>query len=263
MQSKNGKIWKRAACLFGLLLAGAALNAHAQSAAGTYTGTYSGSDNGTVTIVIDGTGAVSCDFFSNPNQTHYRSSGGVAWFNSQFNISCQSAVNAGYIWVASSYSFVSPGQSFSGPWSASVNGKDGNGSFSVSAASGGGSGALNNAAISGLWYDPTYSGSGFNLFSSGVGLLVTYYGWDAGGNRMWLISDIGPTSIVPGSAITLNMNYTTGGVFNNPKHNGVVWGTLSLNFSSCKAATATLSGKDGNLTEHIVVLANVAGAPGC
>jgi len=119
------------------------------------------------------------------------------------------------------------------------------------------------ATVTGTWYDPAVSGSGFTFQMSGYGLLVTYYGWDAAGNRLWLTSDIGPSSLIPGDPITLNMSYTTGGTFSNPHNNVVPWGTLVLNFKSCRVATATLSGKDGTAKLNLLSLAGTIGLPGC
>ncbi len=119
------------------------------------------------------------------------------------------------------------------------------------------------STITGTWYDPAVSGSGFTFQMSGYGLLVTYYGWDAAGNRLWLTSDIGPSSLIPGDPVTLNMSYTTGGTFSNPHNNVAPWGTLVLNFKSCRVATATLSGKDGTANLNLLSLAATVGLPGC
>lgn len=119
------------------------------------------------------------------------------------------------------------------------------------------------SAVTGFWYDPAFSGSGFNIQMSWVGLVATYYGWDATGNRLWLTSDFGPTSLIPNTPITLNMSYTTGGTFNNPQHNVTQWGTLVLNFSDCRDAAATLSGKDGTLKLNLIQLVGANDLPGC
>jgi hypothetical protein len=119
------------------------------------------------------------------------------------------------------------------------------------------------STVTGFWYDPVFSGSGFNFQMSPFGLLVTYYGWDATGNRLWLTSDFGPSSLIPNAPITLKMTYTTGGTFGNPQHHSAQWGTLTLNFASCRAATASLSGNDGTVALNLVALVGVPGLPGC
>lgn len=119
------------------------------------------------------------------------------------------------------------------------------------------------SAISGSWYDPGYSGSGFSFQMSGSGLFVTYYGWDATGNHLWLVSDAGPTSLAINTPIVLNMSYATGGTFDRPQHNLARWGLLVVNFTSCQAATARLSGRSGNQNLSLTQLIGIAGLPGC
>ena len=121
----------------------------------------------------------------------------------------------------------------------------------------------NAAGVSGLWYDPVYSGSGFDFKMLESGLLVTYFGWDAVGNRLWLVSDIGPKVLEWNTPVVLNMNDTVGGVFNSPLHNVVQWGSLTLDFSTCDAATASLVGKDGIQNLNLRLLTHIAGQPGC
>ena len=121
----------------------------------------------------------------------------------------------------------------------------------------------NPSGVSGQWYDPVYSGSGFGFQMLESGLLVTYFGWDAAGNRLWLVSDIGPKVLEWNTPVVLNMNYTVGGIFNVPQHNVVQWGSLTLKFSTCEAATASLVGKDGEQDLSLRLLAGIAGQPVC
>jgi hypothetical protein len=121
----------------------------------------------------------------------------------------------------------------------------------------------NGSSVSGFWYDPVYSGSGFNFGFSSNGLLGTYFGWDAQGNRLWLTTDIGPRLLTLGVPIVFNMTYTTGGSFGMPQHNVAQWGSLVVNFSSCRAATASLSGVDGIQNFSLVQLSGIVGLPGC
>ena len=117
--------------------------------------------------------------------------------------------------------------------------------------------------MSGQWYDPVYSGSGFGFQMLESGLLVTYFGWDATGNRLWLVSEIGPKVLEWNTPVVVNMYSTVGGVFNNPQHNVVQWGSLTLNFSTCEAATGSLVGKDGVQNLSLRLLAGIAGQSGC
>lgn len=118
-------------------------------------------------------------------------------------------------------------------------------------------------SVNGFWYDPTASGSGFNFEIALVGLLVTYYGRDASGNRLWLTSDFGPSSITPNVPITLNMSSTSGGTFTAPQHNLTAWGTPVVTFLDCRSASATLSGKDGTVNLNLSHLTSISSAPGC
>jgi hypothetical protein len=232
---------------------------------GTYTGIYTGSDYGAVTIVVDAQSNVTCDFFSSPTFTHYQSSGTVNTGATWFLINCVSPSTASYYWSASSNPNSAPANALIGAWGGSLNGNQVSGSFTAyyTSVNTDPAGSLSTASFAGLWYEPQYTGTGFNILPSSVGLLVTYYGVDANGKPLWLISDIGPKSITIGSAITLNMSYSSSGNFQAPIRNPIAWGQLTLTFTSCTAASATLSGTDGTLTESLSLLAGAIGTPGC
>src|SRR5258708_32140538 len=96
-------------------------------------------------------------------------------------------------------------------------------------------------------------------------LCVYYSVWAYTHTRLWLAGDIGPTQITRGTAFTLNMSQTSGGSFlvPAPSSTNTKWGTLTLNFSSCTAATATLSGNDGSVNLNLQQLAGVVNLSGC
>jgi hypothetical protein len=124
----------------------------------------------------------------------------------------------------------------------------------------------NTTAVAGAWYDPAYDGSGFNMTMTPAGLIVYYYGWDRNGNRLWLMSDIGPTTITPGETLTLPMRVTNGGRFETPAKPSTLsqWGSLKINFTSCTKATATLSGSDGtSVMNNLQMLAGEVNMPPC
>ena len=228
---------------------------------GTYTGIYSGGDYGPVTIVIDAQGNVTCDFFSTPNLIHYQSAGSTSTSSGWFQVNCASAANAPY-WRASSNPNSTPGYAIIGFWGGD---NQTSGDFTAYYASANTDPAcsLLTGSFVGLWYDPSFTGTGFNILPSNVGLIVTYYGVDANGKMLWLISDIGPKTIKIGSAITLNMSYSSSGTFQAPLRNPVHWGQLTLNFTSCSKAAATLTGNDGTVSESLTMLAGAIGMPGC
>jgi hypothetical protein len=43
--------------------------------------------------------------------------------------------------------------------------------------------------LSGLWYDPTLDGEGFNVLVADAGMVVFFYGHDTNDERLWLASD--------------------------------------------------------------------------
>lgn len=251
-------------CLAGLLFAG---GAHASRPAGTYVGNYIGSDNGTITITVSNTGAVTCDLASAPKQKHFSTPAGGVQNLDPFLFNCQSGAENGYVLGVNGgeLGVNVPSDTISGNWViaySSVTAGD-SGSFTAKLVGAPSTGAANPAALTGLWYDPAYSGSGFNILASGAGLLVTYYGWDANGGRLWLISETGPQTITLGTTITLSMIRGNGGTFPHPARNPTTWGTLSLKFTSCSAATATLNGTDGQQNQNLVLLAGVGGTYAC
>jgi hypothetical protein len=121
-------------------------------------------------------------------------------------------------------------------------------------------------SVTGAWYDPAYSGSGFNALMTLQGLTLFYYGWDKNYHPLWLMSETGPTQITPGTPITMKMYETNGGSFLTPANSSTLtqWGTLQLDFSSCTKAAATLSGNDGTVNLDLMLLAGVLNLPpGC
>jgi hypothetical protein len=252
-----------AAVAMGCLGFGSGASA-AAGIAGTYTGIFQGGDNGTVTIVVKDDNTVTCDFYSSISATHYASAGTVHT-TSPFVLDCTTPDGSPFLWTADSNNSSSVGISVSGLWGSDFGATNNSGTFTAyySSTNSDPAGSIVYSSYSGLWYDPSFTGSGFNFINAGVGFLVTYYGWDAAGQRMWLTSEIGPPTVTNGTAITLKMSYTTGGTFNNPQNNHADWGTLTLIFSSCHAATATLSGPDGTQNLKLSQLASVVANPGC
>lgn len=105
--------------------------------------------------------------------------------------------------------------------------------------------------LTGAWFDPATSGQGAELqWVEGDRLLVLFYGHHDDGENFYVIGtrdgrfDYGQTLTIP-------LSSTRGGRFNGLDPNAIVrapWGTMSLRFDSCSAATATLAGLDGTQT---------------
>jgi hypothetical protein len=285
------------AALIGLISAPAV---RAASITGIYTGTYSsfnnGGDSGTVTIIVDSFGAVSCDFYSTAKKVHYTalgsanaSPGGTVTYESggapagapitltNTSINC---VNGPRVYVGGPESGsgpVSPSTYFAAQfvliWAPSIGVAAYQDGTWISASGDAGqfsvglqplvnaSAAINPTALTGLWYDPKCSGSGFNIMESTAGLIVTYYGWDKDGERLWLTSAIGPDQVLLGQSITFSLTQTVGGTYSAPAlpSTNTPWGTLMLTFTGCTSATAMLNGGDGDVTESLTLLAGLGG----
>lgn len=275
-------------------------SAHAAGVTGTYTGTYgsfnNSGDSGTVTITVDTYGSVNCDFYSAVQKKHFMASGSANSFpgpvvtsttggvttdasTTWTNINCVSGprINPGgpvnlpppppassSVYLAAQISLQWAGAlgiiaTTAGTW---INANGDTGPFSINTSpSVDASMPINPAILSGLWYDPKYTGSGFNFTGSGMGLLVTYFGWDKSGNRLWLNSTGGPTQITMGQSFSFNLVQTQGGNFIAPAapKTATPWGTLTLTFTSCTAATAKLSGADGDVSESLSLLVGLNG----
>ncbi|MGE4072322.1 MAG: TolB family protein [Lysobacterales bacterium] len=112
-------------------------------------------------------------------------------------------------------------------------------------------------ALSGAWYDPASNGEGYSVLVAESGLVVTWYGYDAQGQRLWLVSETFAGSVELGVPITLNLFRGGGGVFTQPLASIQVWGSLSLRFDDCTHGLATLTGLDGAKTSQLQQFAGV------
>lgn len=290
------------AALFGLAFATTALATGITGTyTGTYGSFNGGGDFGTVKVTVDAYGRASCDFYSTKTQTHYIADGSANASPSGASVSYGSpgapmgpptaltetsinCVNGPHIQsggpprnvgepVSASHFFAAQidflwapslgvAASDGGTW---INAGGDGGSFSIHLQPGTDTtAAINPTALTGLWYDPTYTGSGFNITAATAGLMVTYYGWDKDGKRLWLTSATGPGQISLGQSITLKLGETLDGTYSTPAPPSTItpWGTLTLTFTTCTTATATLSGSDGDLTESLTLLAGLNGL-GC
>ncbi|HFD12938.1 MAG TPA: hypothetical protein ENJ32_10790 [Crenotrichaceae bacterium] len=114
--------------------------------------------------------------------------------------------------------------------------------------------------LSGLWFDPMLEGEGYNVINAANGMIVYYYGYSAGGQRLWLLSDLYTQAVEFGKDIELGVAEFKGGTFLLPLGSQMAssgWGTLTINFLSCDKATFTLVGVDGNKTSQVVKLAGI------
>ena len=273
------------ACFVALLLAASVVStvAHAaNSAAGIYKGTYAsyaaGGDYGTVTILINDQGGTTCDFFSTPNGYGTITTDGSVTSTSPFlAMSCAEGISNGGIWYAESISSSLAGGAIAGIWT-SIEGvmtgpPEPTGSFEASYVSA--LTAIAPAAMAGAWEGGPGS---LNFLPTDAGLVISFIGWTneaftttggqpvgpVMGSPIWLLSDVGPTTIFPGTPVTLNMFVSASPQAAQPLPSTVVpWGSISMTFLDCHHAVANMSGPwvAGPMT--LQMLAGVAGSPGC
>lgn len=124
------------------------------------------------------------------------------------------------------------------------------------------------SGLSGTWYDPASNGQGFNFQMTESGFLAFYFGHKNPGVRtkgnLWLLSDLTSEKIRFNTPVQLTVYERPNGAFGNPNVEGtdtdlVNWGTLTIEFTHCSSATATLDGTDGKQTFKLERLAPVSG----
>lgn len=115
--------------------------------------------------------------------------------------------------------------------------------------------------VSGLWFDPTLSGEGYNLLQIEAGFILTYYGYSQNNERLWLISDIHTENIEIDQPFSLALFEGNGGDFQSPvaPENVTDWGTIDIVFDSDRTGSFTLNGQDGKKNAQVVLLAGVDG----
>lgn len=118
-------------------------------------------------------------------------------------------------------------------------------------------------ALSGAWYDPTTNGEGYFVLVADAGMVVNWYGYDAQGRRLWLLSEAWNGEIQTGVPVNLPLIRGGGGVFALPLASIEPWGNLSLRFDDCTHASATLTGVDGTQASQLVQFAPVKGLGRC
>jgi hypothetical protein len=117
----------------------------------------------------------------------------------------------------------------------------------------------NDLGMNGLFYDPNNPGHGFNFIAHAGGLTVFYFGHTAGGERLWLISEIFEGDLEYDTPIELEMLEVQSGVFGQPQLPATAWGTLTLDLADCDTGHASVSGIDGDLEMDFVRLTGMPG----
>lgn len=106
-----------------------------------------------------------------------------------------------------------------------------------------GAGELEPGALTGLWFDPSFDGSGFNIIDSGGAMVVTYYGYYQG-EPVWLISSPFTENIVLGQYIQLDLSIGESGELNAPQPPSTLgfFGSVILRFIDCQTAAVEIQG---------------------
>jgi hypothetical protein len=113
---------------------------------------------------------------------------------------------------------------------------------------------------SGLWYDQSLSGEGFNFIVAPNGVVIFYYGFDEGGKRLWMHSDTIPDVFTVGGEFTSSMNRASMGTFDSPVAGALQdWGDITVKVNSCSSLTVTMDTMEGIKVSQAVQLAPVIG----
>ncbi|MEM9531707.1 MAG: alpha/beta fold hydrolase, partial [Pseudomonadota bacterium] len=115
--------------------------------------------------------------------------------------------------------------------------------------------------LAGLWYEPSRDGEGFNVIESDAGTTVYYYGYDAAGEPLWLVTETLPESLGAGDARVLQAFRGTGGTFEEPLPGAELnaWGRVIVVASECGQVRFELDGADGSKATEVTRLAGITG----
>ena len=99
---------------------------------------------------------------------------------------------------------------------------------------------------SGLWFDPTLDGEGFNLIVTPFGTALYYYGFDEDGDRLWLVTAPFEFDFAEGTETTVSLLRASSGTFDDPAENALQsWGTVTVTGVSCSRIDFSLNTNDG------------------
>jgi hypothetical protein len=114
----------------------------------------------------------------------------------------------------------------------------------------------NPVGLAGLWYDQAFDGEGYSILVTPTGMFLYYYGHDATGSRLWLVSDVFSGSYKFGQSIELAM-FRGNGTFADPSPDLQEWGTLTIIFDSCSTGRAYMDGIDGTKRHDLIKLTGI------
>ena len=115
--------------------------------------------------------------------------------------------------------------------------------------------------LTGAFFDADAPGDGFNLIvTEDERLAAFWYGFDASGNRLWLVSEtIALDDLHYGDTVTAPMLASSTGTFANPGSDLSQWGVARFTIGSCNTIRAVLDGQDGRKEQMLSRLTTSAG----
>jgi len=116
------------------------------------------------------------------------------------------------------------------------------------------------SGMAGLWYDPALDGEGLNIITTGSSTVFFYYGYDPGGQRLWMVSEAHPGLPRIGETIKLVLLRAGGGTFDSPapSSEALGWnGEMELRFSHCNKADLRMTGGTEIKTSALVQLGKI------
>lgn len=123
-------------------------------------------------------------------------------------------------------------------------------------------GILESDALTGLWFDARLPGEGWFINQTTVGFTAYYFGFDAAGQPLWLLSDTFPGDVRGGWPQQLTMYSFAGGTFARPappETSIETWGRATFWFQDCENGRVLLTGEHGSKDVRLDRLAFTAG----
>ncbi len=116
--------------------------------------------------------------------------------------------------------------------------------------------------FSGIWYDPSLDGEGYNVYKTPVGWLIYFFGYSASGDFLWITSDLVVIdSLIAGQSYEFPMFIGVPGTFDEPTPATELqaYGILTVMITTCGDGVFMLDGLDGLKISVVVKLVGVDG----
>ncbi|MEM9301711.1 MAG: hypothetical protein AAGE01_06350 [Pseudomonadota bacterium] len=110
--------------------------------------------------------------------------------------------------------------------------------------------------LTGIWFDPAAPGDGFTVTQGGSGTVVYFFGYDASGQRLWLVTDVIQSEIFAQTTLSVPAYLGETGIFAMPGDAVAPWGSLTIRPRNCDSVRFELEGLDGSKTFEGIRLAD-------